>query len=295
MAEPIVVGVDGSTPSLQAAVWAAREAELRGAPLRLVYATLRWPSYVPLVPQPARWRADAEAAARAVLDQAMIHARAGRSRLAVSAEIVDGGAEQALIAAAEGAQLLVVGCRGRGGFAELLLGSVSRCVTAQAPCPVAVVRQPKGTDRGEIAVGVTGRPDQEPVLDFAFREAALRHARLRVVHAWTQPVATEPGDMLPPVYDVDAIGAEEARLLAESIAGRRERFPDVTLTEHVVREHPAKALIDVSRETDLVVIGARTGLSAWLGLGSTAHAVIHHAYAPVVVVRPRSVDVSPTA
>ncbi|MEU8279653.1 universal stress protein [Microbispora bryophytorum] len=285
MAEPIVVGVDGSTPSLQAAGWAGQEAEIRGAPLRVVYATLRWPSYVPLVPQPASWGADIEAAARAVLDQAIAHARAGRPRLAVSAEIVDGGAEEALVAAAGGAQLLVVGNRGRGGFAELLLGSVSRYLTARAPCPVAVVRQPGDGDRGEITVGVTGHPDQEPVLDFAFREAALRHAGLRAVHAWTHPVATAPGEMQPLVYDVDGVGVEEARLLAESIAGRRENFPDVTLTESVVREHPAKALIDASAETDLVVIGAHTGMSAWLGLGATAHAVLHHARAPVIVVR----------
>ncbi|MEU7883497.1 universal stress protein [Microbispora bryophytorum] len=136
-----------------------------------------------------------------------------------------------------------------------------------------------------MAVGVTGHPDQEPVLDFAFREAALRHAGLRAVHAWTHPVATAPGEMQPLVYDVDGVGAEEARLLAESIAGRRENFPDVTLTERVVREHPAKALIDASVETDLVVIGAHTGMSAWLGLGATAHAVLHHARAPVIVVR----------
>ncbi|WP_432872981.1 universal stress protein [Microbispora rosea] len=285
MAEPIVVGVDGSTPSLQAAGWAAREAELRGAPLHIVYVTLRWPYYVPLVPQPARWGAEAEAAARAVIDRATVHARAGRPHLTVSAEIVDGGAEEALVAAARGAQLLVVGSRGRGGFAKLLLGSVSRYLTARAPCPVAVVRQPGAGDRGEIAVGVTGHPDQEPVLDFAFHEAALRHARLRAVHAWTHPVATGPGDMQPLVYDVDGIQAEEARLLAESVAGRREIFPDVTLTERVVREHPAKALIDASMETDLVVIGAHTGMSSWAGLGATAHAVLHHACAPVIVVR----------
>ncbi|KAB8176034.1 universal stress protein [Microbispora catharanthi] len=285
MAEPIVVGVDGSTPSLQAAGWAGREAELRGAPLRIVYVTLRWPYYVPLVPQPASWGADAEAAARTVLDQATVHARAGRPHLPVSAEIVDGAAPEALVAAAEGAQLIVVGNRGRGGFAELLLGSVSRYVTARAPCPVAVVRQTKEDGRGEITVGVTGHPDQEPVLEFAFREAALRHAGLRAVHAWTHPAATELDYLQPLVYDVDSVGAEEARLLAESIAGRRENFPDVTLTERVVREHPAKALIEASAETDLVVIGAHTGMATWLGLGATAHAVLHHARAPVIVVR----------
>ncbi|MEV5743871.1 universal stress protein [Microbispora rosea] len=286
MAEPIVVGVDGSTPSLQAADWAGQEAALRDAPLRIVYAALHWSYYVPLVPQPASWGADAEAVARSALDEATIRARAGRPHLSVSAEIVDGAAGEALVAAAEGAQLVVVGNRGRGGFAELLLGSVSRYVTARAPCPVAVVRQSGDGSHGEIAVGVTGRPDQGAVLDFAFREAALRHATLRAVHAWTHPIATGPGDFLPLVYEMDSVGEEEARLLAESVAGRRENFPDVTLTESVMQKHPANALIEASAETDLVIIGAHTGLAARLGgLGATAHAVLHHAHAPVIVVR----------
>ncbi|ETK32831.1 universal stress protein [Microbispora sp. ATCC PTA-5024] len=286
MAEPIVVGVDGSTSSLQAAAWAGDEASLRGAPLRIVYAALRWPYHVPLVPQPASWDADAEAAVDDMLHQAIIRARAGMPYLEVSTQIVQGATGEALVAAAEDAQLLVVGNRGRGGFAELLLGSVSRYVTARAPCPVAVVRQAADGVRGEITVGVTGHPDQESVLDFAFREAALRHATLRAVHAWTHPAAAAPGGTHPVVHaDVESVGAEEARLLAESIAGRREDFPDVALTQRVVCAHPAKALIQASAETDLVIVGARTGAAALLGLGATAHAVLHHSRAPVIVVR----------
>jgi nucleotide-binding universal stress UspA family protein len=285
MTKPIIVGVDGSTHSLHAASWAGQEAALRDAPLRIVHVTLLWPYFVPLVPQPATWGESAEAAARELLDEAAVHARAGRTHLEVTTEIIDGSPPEALVATAQGAQLIVVGSRGRGGFAELLLGSVSRHVTSRAPCPAAVVRQPPTGDRGEIVVGVTGRPDQEQVLEFAFQEAALRHARLRAVHAWTHPATRAPGDMQPLVYDEQGVGEEEARLLGEAIAGWGEKFPDVTLIESVVHEHPAKALVEASAQTDLVIIGAHSGVGAALGLGATPHAVLHHSYAPVIVVR----------
>ncbi|WP_431934321.1 universal stress protein [Nonomuraea jabiensis] len=281
---PIIVGVDGSEPSLLAASWAGQEAAIRDAPLRIVHAAVHWAYSVPLVPQPPAWGAGAEAAAREILHQAAVHAQAGRPHLEVTTEIVDGAAPEALVNAAEGAQLIVVGQRGRGGFAELLLGSVSRYVATRAPCPAAVIRHPHASERGEILVGVTGHPDQEPVLDFAFREAALRSAALRAVHAWVYPTAQGPGDMQPLVYDIEAVGEEEALLLAEVIAGWREKFPDVTLIQRVVHEHPATALIDASTDTDLVVIGAHGGARALLGLGGTAHAVLHHSRAPVIVV-----------
>ncbi|TMR15672.1 universal stress protein [Nonomuraea turkmeniaca] len=286
MTMPIVVGVDGSAPSLQAASWAGREAAIRGAPLRMLYAAARWAHDVPLVPQPPTWGTEAETAARDMLDHAAVHARAGRAHLSVTTDIVADRPADALVTAAEGAQLLVVGNRGRGGFTELLLGSVSLDVVARAPCPVTVVRQSPAGDRGEIVVGVTGKPGQDGLLNFAFREPALRRATLRAVHAWTHPATRWPGDMQPVVYDVEAVGEEEAVLLAEALAGWREEFPDVVLVQDVVHEQPARALIDASAEADLVVIGAHSGVPALLGIGSTAHAVLHHSRVPVVVVRP---------
>ncbi|MFD1930273.1 MULTISPECIES: universal stress protein [Nonomuraea] len=283
MTRAIIAGVDGSAPSLQAVRWAAEEAVIRGAPLRLVHATSRWTYDVPLIPQPPSWTVDAEAAVGEMLRQAAQEARAGRPKLEVTTEILDGGAQDALVAAAEGAELIVVGSRGRGGFAELLLGSVSRHVAARSPCPVAVIRRSPAGDRGEIAVGIAEGRGQERLLDFSFREAALRRATLRAVHAWVHPATRAPGDMQPLVYDVEGIGQEEARLLAEAVAGWREKFPDVTVSEQVVHEHAAKALVEASREVDLVIVGAHGGI---LDLGGTVHAVLHHASAAVIVVRP---------
>lgn len=286
MTAPIVVGVDGSAPSLQAASWAGQEAALRDAPLWMVYASPRWDHDVPLVPQPSTWGAGAEGAAREMLDHATVHARAGRPQLSITTDIIGGRVADALIGAAGEAQLLVVGNRGRGGFTELLLGSVSHDVVAGAPCPVAVIRQRHTGDRGEIVVGITGQPGQDSLLDFAFREATLRHAALRAVHAWVHPATRFPGDMQPLVYDVEQVGQEEELLLAEVIAGWREKYPEVTLIPQVMHEHPARALIDASAEADLVIIAAHSGVRALMGMGSVTHAVVHHARVPVIVVRP---------
>ncbi|RBQ15832.1 universal stress protein [Spongiactinospora rosea] len=288
MTRPIIVGVDGSGPSLQAASWAGAEAALHGAPLRILHAALRWSYDVPLVPQPAGWDADARSGAAEMLRQATLRARAGRPRLDVTAEIVDGGAADALVAATEEARLLVVGNRGRGGFTELLLGSVSRTVTARASCPVAVVRWTSGDDsgdQGDVVVGVTGRPGQDDVLDFAFGEAGLRGVGVLAVHAWRHPARLAPGDIQPPVYDIDEVGREEERLVAVALAGRMEAFPDVPSTRRVVHAHPAKALIAASAHASLVVIGAHAERLTRPGLGSIAHAITHHGHSPVVVVR----------
>ncbi|MGJ6969378.1 universal stress protein [Streptosporangium sp. G11] len=282
MTEPIVVGVDGSTSSLQAVTWAAQEAALRKAPLRLVHAALRWAYDVPLVPQPAHWGPTEEAACKKLLHQAAEQARSDAPTLTITTEILDGNAAEAIATAAETAQLIVVGHRGLGGFTELLLGSVSHDLAARSPCPTVIVNRLRTTQDTEIAVGVTGRTDQDPLLEFAFNEAALRRRPLRAVHAWTHPTTRAPGDMQPLVYDIEDIGNEEARLLAESLGGWRERFPDVTLIEHVVHKHPGKALIDASETAELVVVGApgRT-----MFLASTVRTLLHHAQAPVAVHR----------
>ena len=270
---PIVVGVDGSPPSLDAAGWAGREAAIHDVPLRILYA----------VP-PTAWTRE-HATAEEALREAVIRARAGRPRLEVTAGVVRAGAREALVEAAREAEMVVVGNRGRGGFAELLLGSVSLHVAARAESPVAVVRTRREERDGDVVVGVPGRPGRLPehVLDFAFREASLRGAVLRAVHAWTRPAASEPGSAQPLVYDVDEVAGEEARLLSEVLCGRSETFPDVEVAEETVHAHPAKALIDASAAAAVVVIGA--GARPLLGLGAIAHAVVHHCRAPVIVLR----------
>jgi nucleotide-binding universal stress UspA family protein len=135
MGNRVVVGVDGSESSRRALRWAARQAELTGAALQVVHA---WdvPSaygYVPVV------ELDWEAEARAELARTVKDALGAEHAGELHGELVRGHAAESLLAASEGADLLVVGSRGRGGFAGMLLGSVSQYLVTHARCPVVVI------------------------------------------------------------------------------------------------------------------------------------------------------------
>jgi nucleotide-binding universal stress UspA family protein len=138
----IVAGVDGSNSSLAALRWAVRQAELTGATVEAVIAWHYPVLPVPVGPAPAAViaSADFEKAADKTVTEA-VHAVAGPgSTVHVSAQVREGNAAQVLIDAAAGADLLVVGSRGHGGFTEALLGSVSQHCVHHAPCPVVILR-----------------------------------------------------------------------------------------------------------------------------------------------------------
>lgn len=132
----VVVGVDGSEPARRALLWAAEEARLRDADLEVLHAWQHPTTTFGLV-LPADDREAAEAHARHVLDVA-VEAVTGTG-VAAEPILVDAPSARALIETSAGAALVVVGSRGRGGFAGLLLGSVSGQVMHHARCPVVVV------------------------------------------------------------------------------------------------------------------------------------------------------------
>ncbi|MEZ5102706.1 MAG: universal stress protein [Thermoleophilia bacterium] len=147
----IVVGIDGSDASRAALRFALEEARLRGASVRAVCA---WE--VPLdqaMPGPVigglpleygipieDLRDLARREAATVLDQALAAVRDEAAGVEVVSEPVEGRAAHVLVEAAADAELLVVGSRGHGGFAGLLLGSVGQACAHHARCPVAVIR-----------------------------------------------------------------------------------------------------------------------------------------------------------
>jgi nucleotide-binding universal stress UspA family protein len=135
----IVVGVDGSKPSQEAFRWALREAERMGAELRIVLACYVPPtSYYPGAPLPSIL--EMEQTVREALDGMVADLVDSESSVTIRKEIVAGPPALALLKASQDAELLVVGSRGHGGFAGMLLGSVSSHCVAHASCPVLVVR-----------------------------------------------------------------------------------------------------------------------------------------------------------
>ncbi|MFF7256922.1 universal stress protein [Streptomyces microflavus] len=136
----IVVGVDGSDPSIKALHWAVRQAELTGDSVEAVnsweYLATSWASMMPGLPEDF----DPQALATVSLNEALEEALGAAGAAAISKIVVIGNPAQALLDRAKGASLLVVGARGRSGLKATLLGSVSLHVTQHAPCPVTVVR-----------------------------------------------------------------------------------------------------------------------------------------------------------
>ena len=182
----IVAGMDGSDQSLRAVEWAAREAARHGAALRIVS--------VPVLPPRMSWSREVRGTPDTVADEiyesskkALVAAAARAAEvepgLEVDTALLSGPPAQALTDAAADAAMLVVGSRGAGGFAALVLGSVSRYVATQATGPVVVVREETTAVQHEIVVGIRDL-DQPTAIGFAFEEAELRRARLRAVHAW---------------------------------------------------------------------------------------------------------------
>jgi nucleotide-binding universal stress UspA family protein len=140
---PVVVGVDGSEHSKQALAWGARYAALTGAPLTAIVVWRLPTSFGWTLPLPGDW--DPEADARRVLEREVKEVLGPELPATVSLAVAQGPPGKALVEASEHASAIVVGSRGRGEFAGMLLGSVSTFVTTHAHCPVVVVRD--GSER----------------------------------------------------------------------------------------------------------------------------------------------------
>jgi nucleotide-binding universal stress UspA family protein len=282
---PVLVGVDGSESSNSAVRWAADEAGQLDAPLRILHAWM-WPLYhVRLGPPPgAPPGAGLRAQAERVLSQAAKVAQAAAPGSPVETSLVTGASAVELVRAAAQARMLVVGHRGLGGFSGLLLGSVGVTVSAHSPCPVVVVRGDPHPG-GQVVVGVDGSPGSRLALVTAFGEAARRGACLLAVHAWAMPLRAEDGSG---DYEGELErGEREGRQLAarETLAVSKG-FPDVVFDVAVGDRSAGAELVAASAGAQLVVVGSRGvgGLKGLL-LGSTAHALLHHAACPVFVAR----------
>ncbi|MYS90838.1 MULTISPECIES: universal stress protein [Streptomyces] len=290
MTRPITAGVDGSQESLAALAWAAREAVRRGLALRVVHA---W-RFQPHEALEAGITGDADSQEQWVhsaVTEAVGTVTERHPDLEVTTDVVEGPVVDTLVAAAAGAELLVLGSRGHGPIVGFLLGSVGQQVIAEATRPVVLVRagdQPSAEAAGrEIVVGQQGdEGDSADALRFAFETAAVRGATVRVVRAWTLPpvFAYSPGS-LKLLDEAGGLEPYEKRALAAAVRPWRERFPDVPVEEHVEMGSAGQVLLSVAGTAQLMVVGRRAHRTAvGARIGSVAHGVLHHADCPVAVV-----------
>ncbi|MEV6113124.1 universal stress protein [Streptomyces sp. NPDC052109] len=298
MTPTVTVGLDGSSESRAAAEWAAREAALRGLPLKVVHVREPVPVRVgharPLGGESRRqW-------AEEVPREAAEGLRLRHPGIEVITDRLTGDPAAALTEAADSAELMVLGSRGLGGITGFMAGSVGRAVLTHAERPVALVRagaqaadehrtDPVGvpsaaTPFRPVVLGLDLDAPDATLLAFAFDAAAHRDAPLRVVHGWSEPPTSFYrfyGD--PELYG--SLARRQATALSEALRPWRQKFPDVAVVEASRCGGAAQVLVAASREASLVVVGRRVRTSP-LGtrLGHVAHAVLHHVVAPVVVV-----------
>ncbi|MBC6463003.1 universal stress protein [Actinomadura sp. HBU206391] len=289
MTNTIMVGVDGSDHSLHAVEWATEEAARRGCSLRLVYAVAPWLYDTPVDPRAGAVREWLLTGGEEILEKATAIAHERDAGVAVDGTVVPGPAAKSLLRQAEDCEMIVLAGRGANSVAGLLLGSVTFQVVSHSPVPAVIVRRPQPAVHREIVVGVDGSDTSCNAIGFAFEEAAMRKARLRAVRTWTHHTSAEPEDMRSLVHESATARKAEERLLAESLIGWREKFPDVHVIHDLVEGHAVQILSGASARADLIVVGTRGrgGFPALL-LGSVSHALLHHAHCPLAVVPPAS-------
>jgi nucleotide-binding universal stress UspA family protein len=305
----ILVGVDGSAASMHALDWAAAEARTRRRPLHVV-CSYTLPSFTAASLDGGYAALDDTAiqqGARAVLAEARQRVEGGG--LEVVTTVATGDAAAVLVEMSRDASLAVVGTRGKGGFADRLLGTVSSTLPAHAYCPTVVVPlrdQRRGgvvpTDESSpvvrpvrrMIVGVDGSPQADLALRHAIAEATAWGAELTAVAG--VPVGSGSGVMawLPATIDQAQILADVTEGLNVVVDRALADHPGVTVRRVVLDGTGAELLTEFSTATDLIVVGSR-GRGGFTGLllGSTSQAVLHHAACPVMVVTNRCAEKVP--
>jgi nucleotide-binding universal stress UspA family protein len=277
MIQPIVVGTDGSSHADLAVEWAADDATLRRRPLHIVHAAERWEYDVPFHTAPGTCETLTETGQH-VLTEAVERAAKAHPGLPVTTELFFDSPARALRSLGRRAEEVVVGHRGLGGFAGMLLGSTGFRVAGHVPVPVVVVRGEPGERRCEVLVGVDLSDGCAAVLAYAFQTAELRGAWVRAVHAWQVPATLSA----VAVHQTAAVARE---WLADAVAPWRVKFPDVAVVEQAPCGNPVGELAGCSSHAALLVVGSRPpddGHGA--GLGPVGHGLIHYADCPVAVV-----------
>lgn len=263
----ILAGFDGSDVAHGAALWAAAEADSRGCPLVLARSYERPIKVGELTFTPVGLPPDDARAWHCHDSLRMLgeECRARYPELDIRMEIRAGHPGQALttLATELDADAVVLGTRGHGPVARLVLGSTAADLVHLLDRPVVVVR---GTEEpGPVVLGLAGTETDGQAVEFAFEHAARHGAELLAIHGHHH--------MRP------------AETLEQILAPWRQRYPSVTVRTEIVKGRPAQALVERSAGARLLVVGSHHHNAAHRALmGSISHAMLYHAHCPVAVV-----------
>lgn len=286
MPRPIVVGVDGSEQALAAAHYAGALAKRRQAPLRLiaVFESVFY-GYGPTAMAGSYGVADDQLreAVKQTLSETAHEINSAYPEVEIEQQVREGGAAATLIAESQDAEVTVVGSRGLGGFAELMLGSVSSQVATHGLGVVVVVR-PGGVPDGHVLAGIDGSPAARAALDYAASEALARGVPLVVATAyWDEPWRFGK----EPETDPAVTAAHQATaLVEEAVKPWRDKHPELRVEARTLHSmNPEHSLVEESEHAALTVVGSR-GRGGFTGLllGSVSRTLTHHAHGPVAVV-----------
>ena len=316
--EVVLVGVDGSAASLHALDWATAYAHRVGWALHIV-CSYSLPSFTAASLDGGYAALDdttIQEGAKSVLAEA--EARVADAGVRATTEVATGDAAGVLVELSGDYGLAVVGTRGRGGFTERLLGTVSSALPAHARCPVAVVPLRAEANRGvswsvpdggtggpatadteaaeaasgageirevrRIVVGVDGSPQAERALQHAITQANAWGAELTAV---TGVPVGNAGILawLPSSIDREQVLADIGAGMDVLVDRYEAENPGLRIRRIVLDGTGAELLTEFSTASDLVVVGSR-GRGGFRGLllGSTSQAVLHHSACPVLVV-----------
>jgi nucleotide-binding universal stress UspA family protein len=312
----LVVGHDGSPDATRALAFAADLAESISAPLHIVRS---WgidpdPSVAQLLLDESHTRDEIAAAMTDALVSDCAAVAKAHPALQIGYEATPGPAASVLCAASSDERMLVLGARGHGGLAGLLLGSVSdRCLHLSTR-PVMIVppldrRASKTPARaqlptdfeeagaipalapGTILVAYDGSAHAEVALGEAFRLAEQTSAPVAVVQSWT--FETAPAGAIwkdGAVSSLPDIANEVRAGLSDRVSGQSQQHPTVAVEYYAVLGQAAEVLVQLSETASVLVVGSR-GLGGFRGLmmGSVSLHCAHRALCPVLVV-PRAHD-----
>ena len=284
MTTKLVIGVDGSSTSRAALIWATRFAVRVKARLEVVWVW-HYPAgvfsdtsgVIPL-PSKAEMQSSAETSLQRFLDDCADEC--SMEGLDWDPIVDHGETGYVLCAAARDADLLIVGSRGLGGFKGLMLGSVGAHCANEMPCPVALIPpswEPGVPDKGTIVLGVDGSPGAAEAVRWADRWAP-QDASLTIASAWNPPIS----------YDMVGMQADEdvfKSACEQTVSEAATLVDQHRVTTDCVRGDARSVLPEAARHADMLVIGARghRGLERLL-IGSVASTIVHHLSVPTVLV-----------